>query len=229
MPLLPLITGSKSMPLCIFKPHSNSNLSPKYKTHSWRLSCQESVWIRTDCPLILISLFSTRMGILLVCAIALIFALLPVCPFALFSKGQKGQIRRANHFEKNWMDAVIWKKRLWSYSKIWPLTLRVAVARGALKFFRLTRYHWCLFGPLNLANLWKAVNRIRFKMGQFSRTQIRTLTSSSPKKKKNIFLIFGGFFISCPHVLSAFWQTVTKKIDQFLDPPGHVFGQILGL
>ena len=31
------------------------------------------------------------MGILLVCAIALIFALLPVCPFALFSKGQKGQ------------------------------------------------------------------------------------------------------------------------------------------
>ena len=133
-----------------------------------------------------------------------LFALLPFCPFALISKGQKRAKRakrakkakwqkgkRANKkgkpFWKNMIDAVIWKKRLWSYSKIWPLTLRCAVARGALKFFRLTRYHWCLFGPLNLANLWKAVNRIRFKMGKFSRTQIRTLNSFSPKKKKIFF------------------------------------------
>ena len=92
------------------------------------------------------------------------------------------------------------------------------MARGALKFFRLARYHWCLFGSLNLAILWKAVNRIRFKTGKFSRTQIRTLISSSPKKKTNIFLIFGGFFITCPHVLSAFWQTVTKNWPIFGPP-----------
>ena len=106
---------------------------------------------------------------------------------------------------------LISEKRLWSYSKIWSLTLRGAVARGALKFFRLTRYHWCLFGPLNLANLWKAVNRIRLKMGKFSCTQVRTLTSSSPKKKKIFFQFLWGFFISCPHVLSAFWQNCHKN------------------
>ena len=49
----PLITGS--MHLCILKPHSNSNLSPKCKTHSWRLSCPEPVWITANCPPILIS------------------------------------------------------------------------------------------------------------------------------------------------------------------------------
>ena len=43
-----------SMHLCILKPRSNSNLSPKYKTDSWRLSCLVTVWISADCPPILI-------------------------------------------------------------------------------------------------------------------------------------------------------------------------------
>ena len=43
VPLLTLITGWQSMPLCILQPNSNSNRSPKYKTHSWRVSCLEPV------------------------------------------------------------------------------------------------------------------------------------------------------------------------------------------
>ena len=66
-------------------------------------------------------------------------------------------------------------------------------------------------------------------MGKFSRTQIRTLNSFSPKKKKNIFLILGGSLYLVHMFYQRFDKTVTKKIDQFLDPPGHVFGQIVGL
>ena len=82
---------------------------------------------------------------------------------------------------------------------------------GLWSFFRLARYHWCLFGPLNLANLWKAVNRIRFKMGKFSRTQIRTLTSSSPKKKKKYFSNFWGVLYILPTCFISVLTNCQKK------------------
>ena len=53
------------------------------------------------------------------------------------------------------------------------------MARGALKFFRLTRYHWCLFGPLNLANI---------KQKQFSKSKrqnsVRAKRAEGQKSKK---------------------------------------------
>ena len=103
------------------------------------------------------------------------------------------------------------------------------MARGALKFFRLTRYHWCLFGPLNLANLWKAVNRIRFKMGQFSRTQIRTLTSSSPKKKKNIFSNFWEVLYILPTCFIGVLTKLSQKNWPIFGPPRARFWPNFGV
>ena len=102
------------------------------------------------------------------------------------------------------------------------------MARGALKFFRLTRYHWCLFGPLNLANLWKAVNRIRFKMGKFSRTQIRTLNSFSPKKKK-YFSNFWGVLYILPTCFIGVLTKLSQKNWPIFGPPRARFWPNFGV
>ena len=65
-------------------------------------------------------------------------------------------------------------------------------------------------------------------MGKFSRTQIRTLNSFSPKKKMIFFSFLGGSLYLAHMFYRRFDKTVTKN-DQFLDPLGHIFGQILGL
>ena len=102
--------------------------------------------------------------------------------------------------------------------KIWPLMLCGAVARGALTFF-LTNQVSLVFGPLNLANLWKAVNRIRFIMGKFGRTQIRTSTSFSSDKK---YIIFEGILNILSRGLNDLLTKLSKTIlDPFMDPPGH--------
>ena len=65
-------------------------------------------------------------------------------------------------------------------------------------------------------------------MGKFGRTQIQTSTSFSSEKKK-YFSNFWGVLYILPTCFIGVLTKLSQKIDQFLDPPGHAFGQILGL
>ena len=57
-----------------------------------------------------------------------------------------------------------------------------------------------LLSPLDPWNLWNPFNRIRIIMGKFGCTQIRTSSSCSSEKEKDLFNLFLGFKIFCPDV-----------------------------
>ena len=79
----------------------------------------------------------------------------------------------------------------------------------------LEKKHWCL-APIDIANFWKAGNRIRIIIGALGCTQVRISNSCSSKRKKDFGNLYFGFGIFCLEVQSAFWRKWPKKFGPFL-------------
>ena len=83
-----------------------------------------------------------------------------------------------------------------------------------------------LFGPLDLVNSWKAVNRIM--IGEFDCTQIRTSTSFSFEEKKIFVKYFFGFLIFCSWLNRPFDKIWGGEGNHFWTPTGTFLAKFRG-
>ena len=98
----------------------------------------------------------------------------------------------------------------------------------------IIQFQYTSLKPLYLTHLWNPFSRIRIIMGKIGCTQIRTSSSCSSEKTKDvlIFFFFGGggrVGIYCPEVSSAIWQKRPKKNLTHFSIPGEVVCQKMGL
>ena len=103
----------------------------------------------------------------------------------------------------------------WKYLK-WYIPLKLTQGSVLLVVSVLLSL---VFGPVDFANLWKPVNRIRIITGKFGCTQIRSSSSCSSEKKKDFFK---SVFLGSEYFAQRFNRPVDKKGKQnwpFFSPP----------